>query len=142
MMTLKSFSLFLLMLLCSCVLIAQNGTKTFNKSFNTESKSTLVFDLPGAIDLKIWNNPTVKIEMSVSLPSANPAMLNELANIGRYNMVSRTDAEKWFVSIPAMSKHIKLKGETLKEVLSFVVFMPKDLKVELPNAAPVDELKK
>jgi hypothetical protein len=133
MTTYKFFSFFVLLSLISCAVAAQTSAKTFNKSFNTEGKETLVFDLPGAIDLKVWNNPTIKIEMSVSLPSANPAMLNELANIGRYNMVSRTEGDKWLVSIPTLQKQIKLKGEVLKEVLSFVVFVPKDMKVEMLN---------
>jgi hypothetical protein len=133
MTTYKFFAFFTFFSLVSCVLTAQTSSKTFNKSFNTEGKETLVFDLPGAIDLKVWNNSTIKIEMSVTLPSANPAMRDELANIGRYNMVSRTDGDKWFVSIPTMQKQIKLKGEVLKEVLSFVVFVPKDLKVEMLN---------
>jgi hypothetical protein len=129
----KLFAFCFFLSLISCAVAAQTSAKTFGKSFNVENIETLVFDLPGAIDLKVWNNPTVKIEMSVSLPSANPAMLNELANIGRYNMVSRTEGDKWFVSIPTMQKQIKLKGEILKEVLSFVVFVPKDLKVEMLN---------
>ncbi len=129
----KFLAFFVFLSLLSSGIAAQSPAKIFSKSFNTEGKETLVFDLPGAVDLKIWNNPTIKIEMSVSLPSANPAMLNELANIGRYNMVARTEGDKWFVNIPSMQKQIKLKGEVLKEVLSFVVFVPKDLKVEMLN---------
>ena len=118
------------------------AAKTFNKSFNTESKSTIRLDLPGEVDLKIWNNPSIRIEITISLPSGNPAMLNELANVGRYNLVSKAIEDALLIQAPNMQKQIRVKGEELRETLSFVVYVPKDLKVQVTNAEQLAGVKK
>ena len=118
------------------------AAKTFTKSFNTENKGTIRLDLPGEVDLKIWNNPSIRIEVSVSLPSGNSAMLNELATVGRYNIMAKPVEDVLVIQTPNMQKQIRVKGEELREVLSFVVFMPKDLKVQLLNGGQLAEAKK
>jgi hypothetical protein len=121
---------------------AQTASKTFNKSFNTDGKGTIVLDLPGNIDLKIWDNPSIKFEIGVTLASGNGFMLDELANIGRYNLVAKSEGESLTITAPNLQKQLKVKGETLKEALSYVVFVPKDLKIELPAVTAAAELKK
>lgn len=133
-MTTRIIYLALLFALTLNVAAQSTVAKTFNKSFNTESKSTIRLDLPGEVDLKVWNNPSIRIEISVSLPSGNPAMLNELANVGRYNLVSKPVEDVLVIQAPNMQKQIRVKGEELKETLSFVVFVPKDLKVQVSGA--------
>ena len=134
-MTARIISLVLLLALTLSAAAQNTAAKTFNKSFNTESKTTIRLDLPGEVDLKIWNNPSIRIEISVSLPSGgNPAMLNELANVGRYNLVSKPVEDVLLIQAPNMQKQIRVKGEELRETLSFVVYVPKDLKVQVVNA--------
>ncbi len=134
-MTARIISLVLLLALTLNAAAQNTAAKTFNKSFNTESKTTIRLDLPGEVDLKIWNNPSIRIEISVSLPSGgNPAMLNELANVGRYNLVSKPVEDVLLIQAPNMQKQIRVKGEELRETLSFVVYVPKDLKVQVVNA--------
>ncbi len=101
-----------------------------------------MLDLPGTIDLKIWDNPSIKFEIGVALPSGNGSMLNELANIGRYNLVAKSDGDVLVISAPNLQKQLKVKGEELREVFTFVVFVPKDLKIELPHVTAAAELKK
>lgn len=133
-MTTRIISLALLLTLTMSAAAQTTAAKTFNKSFNTESKSTIRLDLPGEVDLKIWNNPSIRIEITISLPSGNPAMLNELANVGRYNLVSKPIDDALLIQAPNMQKQIRVKGEELRETLSFVVYVPKDLKVQVTNA--------
>lgn len=121
---------------------AQTASKTFNKSFNTDNRGTIMLDLPGNIDLKVWDNPSIKFEISVTLASGNGAMLNELANIGRYNLVSKSEGDVLVITAPNLQKQLKVKGEVLREVLTFMVFVPKDLKIELPHVTAATELKK
>ncbi|HND89826.1 MAG TPA: hypothetical protein PK971_15945 [Saprospiraceae bacterium] len=119
------------------------ASKTFNKSFNTDNKSTIRLDLPGEVDLKIWNNPSIRIEIVVSLPAgANAAMLNELANVGRYNLMAKPSDDALLIHAPNMQKQVRIKGEELKETLSFVVFVPKDLKVQVAGAEQLATSKK
>lgn len=142
-MTTRIISIALLSALTLSAAAQTTAAKTFNKSFNTESKTTIRLDLPGEVDLKIWNNSNIRIEISVSLPSgSNPAMLNELANVGRYNLVSKPTEDALVIQAPNMHKQIRVKGEELKELLSFVVFVPKDLKVQVVNADQLAGVKK
>jgi len=121
----------------------QTAGKTFTKSFNTDSKGIIRLDLVNAIDLKVWDNPSIRIEISVSLPSGNNNVLNELGNVGRYNLVAKSvDSEDMLViSAPNLQKQIRIKGEELKETVSYVVFVPKNLKIELPNASVLADAK-
>lgn len=132
-MTARYTSIIILLAL-SFSMAAQSAEKTFSKSFNTESKGTIKLDLPGAIDLKIWDNPTIRIGITVSTPTGNDAMLGELARVGRYNLTSKGEGDVLTITAPNMQKQIRVKGEELRETLTFVVFVPKDLKIEMPNA--------
>ena len=60
-MTTRNHLTFLLLTL-SFAASAQTASKIFNKSFNTDNRGTIVLDLPGLIDLKIWDNPSIKFE--------------------------------------------------------------------------------
>lgn len=128
------FTSLIILLTLSLSLVAQSAEKTFSKSFSTENKGTIKLDLPGAIDLKIWDTPTISIGITVSIPSGNNAMLGELANVGRYNLVSKAEGDVLTIVAPNMQKKIRVKGEELHETITFVVFVPKDLKIEMPNA--------
>lgn len=132
-MTIRIASLVTLLAL-SLAATAQSAEKTFSKSFNTDGKGTINLDLPGAIDLKVWDNPSIRIGITVSIPTGNSSMLGELANIGRYNLVSKSEGDVLTIQAPNMQKRITLKGEELRETLTFVVFVPKDLTIEMPNA--------
>lgn len=128
------FTSIIILLTLTLPLAAQSAEKTFSKSFSTENKGTINLDLPGAIDLKIWDTPTIRIGITVSIPSGNNAMLGELANVGRYNLVSKAEGDVLTIFAPNMQKQIRVKGEELRETITFVVFVPKDLKIEMPNA--------
>ncbi len=130
-MTTRTIS-FVILLTLSANLAAQTAEKTFSKSFNTENKGTIQLDLPGAVDLKVWDNPSIRIGITVSLPSGNSSMLGELATVGRYNLVAHEEGDKLIISAPNMQKQIRIKGEELRETLTYVVFVPKDLKIEIP----------
>lgn len=127
---------FLFLLVLSCSAAAQSSGKTFSKSFNTDGKPKVALDLPGEVDLKVWDNPSIRIEISVSLPDGtNSAMLNELANVGRYNLVAQSQDELLLITAPNLQRQVKVKGQELKESLSFVVYVPKKMEVEMRNAA-------
>jgi hypothetical protein len=129
-MTTSQFTLVLL-LATPLLLTAQSAEKTFSKSFNTESKSQVSFELPGAVDMKVWKNTYIRIEITVGLASGNTALLNELANVGRYNLVSKAEEDILVVNAPNLQKQVRIKGEALKETLSYVVYVPEGMKVKL-----------
>jgi hypothetical protein len=125
------------------VLPSQTVNKTFSKSFNTEEKGIVRIDLPGAIDVKIWDNPTIRFEINVGLPSGNISMLNELANVGRYNLSSKSveGEDVMVIAAPNLQKQVKIKGEALHENVSYTVFVPKNMAIELPNAVSMADKK-
>lgn len=144
-MTTKRIPIALILLTTLTVSLAAQTTvgKTFTKAFNTDGKGTVRLELPGTIDMKVWDNPSIRFEISVSLPSGNGPMLNELANIGRYNLASNEAGDVLVISAPNLQKQLKVKGVEMKESLNFVVFVPKDMQVEMmPNLAVLAEAKK
>jgi hypothetical protein len=133
-MTAKQMPIFFLLLLPTLnnAQVAPTSGKTLSKSFNTEGKTTVSLDLPGTVELRTWANPSIRVEVTVSLPNGNASLLSELATVGRYNLSARVEGDVLRIAPPNMQKQIRVKGEVLRETLSFVVFVPKDMKVELP----------
>lgn len=138
-MTTKRFPFVLIIIASLAVSLSAQTTagKTFTKAFNTDGKGTLRLELPGSIDLKVWDNPSIRFEISVSLPTGNGPMLNELANIGRYNLASKADGDALVITAPNLQKQLKVKGQEFKETLVFVVFVPKDMQVQLMPSVPI-----
>lgn len=114
---------------------AQTTGKTFTKSFNTEGKSRIQLDLPGTVDLKVWNGPSIRIEIAVDLPSGNTSMLDQLALVGRYNLNANVVDETLVITAPNVYKVVRIKGEELRENITYTVFVPKDLDVVLHEPA-------
>lgn len=141
--TRNSFALVLFSALSLSISAQSTAEKTFTKSFNTDSKGTLRLELPGTIDLKVWDNPSIRFEISVGLPAGNGPMLNELANIGRYNLAAKAEGDVLVINAPNLQKQLKAKGQELKEAINFVVFVPKNLQVEMmPSMIALAEAKK
>lgn len=132
----KSIITFTALFLLASVFIAnaQATEKTLTKSFNLDGKKLLRLELPGSIDIKTWDNPVARFEILVSLPQGiSQSTLDELANAGRYNLLAKSDGGTMTVTAPNLYKQIRIKGQELKEVISFVVYVPKDCQVEAPD---------
>jgi hypothetical protein len=128
----KVRNLLLAILLSVPMLVAAQATeKTMLKSFNLDGKSLVRLELPGSVDVKVWEKPTIQIQITVSLPSGNAAMLNELANVGRYNLSAKSESDNLLITSDNMHKIIKIKGQDLKENITFQVFVPKDVNVKI-----------
>jgi hypothetical protein len=121
---------------------AQVAEKTFSKSFHLDGKTSVQLTLPGTIEVKTWDNPVIRFEIAVSVPQGYGPMLNELANVGRYNLVAKADGSALIIEAPNLLKQIKIKGQEFKEVLNITVFVPKDVKVTLPESGMTALLKK
>lgn len=122
---------FVLLLTLAFDAYAQTPEKTFTKAYNPNGKTRISFDLPGPIDLKVWGNATIRIEITVHLPSGNLSMLDQLASVGRYDLKAESTDESLDISAPNLQKLVRIKGETIREEVSYVVYVPKDLEVKL-----------
>lgn len=127
-------SILVLLLSAPFLAAAQNAEKTMLKAFNLNGKTEVQLQLPGTVDVRTWDGTTVKIQIAVSLPNGNSAMLNDLANIGRYNLSARPEGQSLIISADNLAKIIKVKGQDLKENISFLVFVPKSVVIKTFDA--------
>lgn len=124
-----------MMLLALCVFntSAQTVSKTFTKAFNVAGVSQIQLDIPGNIDLKTWDNPTIRFEITVNMPTGTSAsMLEELARVGRYNLTLTTQSDQTLIEAPNLKRSIKAKGQEIKENISFTIYAPKNAQIVLP----------
>lgn len=129
---------FLVLLFLAAALTGQAQTpaeRTMFKSFNLNGKNQILLQLPGTVEVTNWDNPTVKIEITVSLPNGNTAMLTNLADVGRYNLSAKTEGTTLVISAENLYRIIKVQGQDLKENISFQVFVPKSVPVEIFDSA-------
>jgi hypothetical protein len=130
--------LFLFALATSVLGQTTSTSKVFSKSFSIDKSKTILLDLPGKVELKEWDGPALRFEITVAPPTGtNPAMINELANVGRYNLVAADVVEGIKITAPNTVKPVKVKGQDYKEIFSFVVSVPKGVTVEVMEAATV-----
>ena len=138
----SKLSLFVFLLTLTVPLAGQStGSSVFSKSFHSNGKSRVYLELPGVIDLKVWDNPNIRIEFTVST-NLNTATVNELANAGRYNLVAKPLDELLVIQAPNMQKVLKVKGQELKETITYQVFVPKSMEVEMRNTMAMAAVQK
>jgi hypothetical protein len=79
----------------------------------------------------------LKFEISVTLSVNNASLLYDLANAGRYNLVSRIfpGDDIMYVQAPNMNRPVQLKGAVLKEELRYIVYVPLRMSVDLSGMA-------
>ena len=119
------------LLLLAGFMAGQQGEKNLIKSFNTGGKNLLAFELPGPVEVKTWDNTTVRIELTLALPNSNGGTLDELIRLGRYNLVSSLNGEIFTVNSPNSARKLSIKGQELKENLSYVISVPKTALVKV-----------
>ena len=142
MKTLKLFT-FCLMILVIAPIISQaqnNIEKTLSKSFNLQGKTELRIDMAN-VEVKTWNEPIARIEISIACENVSEAMLKSLITAGRYNVQSTVENESLVLSAPSMQKTVKLNGQELKENVKYVLNVPKDVNVTNTNGVTKVNLK-
>lgn len=102
--------------------------KTFVKSFPLSGRQTVVLNLGENIQTTSWDNDVVRIQMTVSVPT-NESTLKALAETGRYMLKSELNVQDLTVSVPGILNTVKLNGMIVKETISFLVFVPKNVTV-------------
>lgn len=118
-------------LLLSTMSFAQlDAQKTLVKSFNLKGNDVVVLDIPGDIKVTEWDNDIMRIQIKVALSGGSKTMLKSLVRVGRYNLRSKTNEEGFYVYAPDLQKQIKLKSGELKEIISYEVFVPRNVIVK------------
>jgi hypothetical protein len=122
------------LLLLTSIAIGQ-AERTFVKSFNLQGRQTVILNLGDNIQVNQWDNDLMRVQMTVSTPSMNNAMLKSVAESGRYMLKNDMTAPVFIVTVPATEKGFKINGNDVKEIITYTVFVPKNITV-LKNTDP------
>lgn len=141
--TFKILSTTCMFLALTCTAQAQNiAEKTLVKSFNLQGSQEVLLDLKGDVDVQEWNNDIMRVQITIGIPNGNEAMLKSLVRAGRYNLRSKTnDEDAYLVFAPGLDREIKLKGQPLKEILSYQIFAPSNVIVKQTTEASTSNVK-
>ncbi len=127
----KTLTAALPLLMTASLALGQQAEKSLIKAFNTNGQQTLAFDLPGSPEVQVWDQPTVRVQMNITLASGNNGMLDELIKAGRYNLTAEVTSEQFRVVAPNVGRKITVKGEELRDGVAYTIFVPKDSAVRL-----------
>lgn len=129
-MNTRIFTLLFPLLLTIAPSIAQQAEKTLVKSFNLNGHTMIFLDLEGDVDITLWSEPVMRIQMTVTLQNGNENMLKSLVTAGRYNLNTKEENGSLSIVAPGLDRQIKLSsGQNLGEQISYQVFAPKDITV-------------
>ena len=62
-------------------------------------------------------------------------MLKSLVQIGRYNLKSSDEDRGLVVSAPNLARQITVRGNEIKENISYIIYKPENVEIQLLNEA-------
>jgi len=133
MKNLKSLISLLLCLALCLTAFGQFAERTLVKSFNLKGNDTIVLDLEGEVDVQHWNNELVRVQININVENISESILKSLIVAGRYNLKGDIAKDGFVISAPALAKEVSLRGQLLKEQLTYTVFAPESVLVQLAD---------
>ena len=120
----KSITLTLVLsfLMLGNVVMAQSA-RTLVKSFNLKGSQEVVLGLENKVEVKEWTQNYLRVQISIEVENCSDAMLKSLIQAGRYNLFSSFEEGAMEIMAPGLSKQVKVGGETIRESLSFTVWL-------------------
>ena len=103
--------------------------RTFVKSFNLQSKQTVMINLGENMQIIPWDSELLRIQMTVKLETTNDATLKAFAETGRYTLKSEIKDDAFVVFAPLLQNVIKINGSLVKEQIIYVIYVPKGITV-------------
>jgi hypothetical protein len=106
--------------------------KTLVKTFNLQGSTAVVLDLDGEVVIREWGEKTMRVHMNIQLQNTNVHMLKHLMTKGRYNLNIDNSGSASVVTSPGRNQDVIInkQGDTLKENVSYIVFIPAKIRVE------------
>ena len=122
----KSFTLSMtLPLLLLASIATGQAERTFVKSFNLQSKQSIMLNLGEHMQIIPWDSELLRIQMTVTLATTNDATLKAFAETGRYTLKSEIKDESFVVFAPLLQNLIKINGSDVKEQINYIIYVPK-----------------
>ncbi len=118
---------------------AQSSEKILVSTINMNQQTTLIFDPGGPVEVRKWNDSFVQVQATIFIENSNDAVLKSLVQAGRYQLKTKIMADGLVVVAPSLSKQVSVGGVTLKERMSYLVYVPENITVKLaePRLAEV-----
>jgi len=124
--------------LTTVLAIAQtNVEKTLVKSFNLKGNTTVTLNLEGDIEVKERAGEIMRVQMLIDVAGSD-AMLRSLITAGRYNLQLEETANGLALSSPGLARKITVRGKSLVENVSYVIYVPEDVTVSYGGEAASD----
>lgn len=116
--------------------LAQGSEKTLVKSFRLDNISQVNFGINAPVKVKHWNEPHMRILLTIKLDNGNQYLLKNLVANGRYNLKGTVENGIFSIFAPALAKEIMFKdGQKLQETISIEVYIPEGLEVQIADLA-------
>lgn len=133
-MKIRMTALTLPLLLAFVPIRAQHAEKTLVKAFNLKGQTEIFLDVEGSVNVTTWNEPQMRVQMTITLQNGSETMLKSLVTAGRYNLDSDEENGEYRIVAPGLDRQVKFSsGRLLGEQISFTVFAPKDVTVKTRN---------
>ena len=132
----RSITLFVsLFLLATSGLFAQSIEKTLVRSFNIQGAQEVALEVDAPVEVKTWSQKIMRIQINVALERGSESMLRSLIQTGRYNLKGEMLDGLYTVTIPGLSRQVRVNGSILSENLSYVVFVPENVHVDILSSS-------
>ena len=137
MKSLKAF-LTIFTLIFAIAIASSQSEKTLVKSFNLKGMQVVVLDLDGEVEVKEWNKPIMRIQLTIVIEKGNESTLKSLVRAGRYNLYSKITDEDFEIFAPGTKKEMKISGQDLNENITYTVYAPENVIVKMAGEASTD----
>ncbi len=105
---------------------------TFVKSFKLNGNDYVILNLDGEVEVKEWEDSFLRIHTNVAIDNASSQALKAFSMQGRYNLKpSITDDGSLSIEAVPRPVNVKYKGQTLGENVTYTVFIPKNVGIEV-----------
>ncbi len=122
-----------LLLFATLTIYGQQAGKTLVKSFNLEGNQLVSLDVEGPVELRTWDNNYLRVHMEISLEDGSEGLLKSLVQAGRYQLRHEIGEQAYKVFAPELAREVKIGGKLLEDRVSYLVFHPKNVVVQVPQ---------
>lgn len=111
--------------LCLSVGLWAQAKTTLVKSLAVEGYESLLIDLPGSVEVRLWDEPFARLTTSIELKDFDEPFLKRLIAAGRYEAKIEGKGSEPALLMPKVSIQINIKGKELKEAIHYELYLPK-----------------
>ncbi|MGH1339337.1 MAG: hypothetical protein ACRBFS_24675 [Aureispira sp.] len=132
----KEFLTLITLLLVLANGVAGQTQKTLVKTLAlTPTTESLQFHFPATVEVKEWDNPTLRLVTTVDA-NVGPNVLKALAAAGRYGYTTTTQLTTGVttVTMPKIEVEIIIGGYPLEDQLQVLVYIPKGMNYKVVGA--------